>query len=99
MGLINLWLACFNLLPIPPLDGSSVVERLLPNAVVGPVPAIRPYTLLIVLGVVIIGQTSGRVQPRLQRDREPLVQRHGLRLSRPGYGASEPHRRRPPGRT
>jgi Zn-dependent protease len=30
-GLLNVWLALFNLLPIPPLDGSAVVERLLPR--------------------------------------------------------------------
>ncbi|MDE3065631.1 MAG: site-2 protease family protein [Acidobacteriota bacterium] len=30
-GLVNLTLAAFNLLPIPPLDGSAVVERLVPT--------------------------------------------------------------------
>ena len=30
LGLQNLWLAIFNLLPIPPLDGSAIIERLLP---------------------------------------------------------------------
>ena len=32
LGLFNVLLAAFNLLPIPPLDGSAVVERLLPRA-------------------------------------------------------------------
>jgi Zn-dependent protease len=59
MGLINIWLACFNLLPVPPLDGSSVIERFLPKKWWGPYLQIRPYTMLIVLGVVILGQTSG----------------------------------------
>ena len=31
IGLSNLVLAVFNLLPIPPLDGSAVIERFLPN--------------------------------------------------------------------
>lgn len=54
-GLINLWLALFNLIPIPPLDGSSVIERLLPRRWYGPYLAIRPYTMLLVFGIVIIG--------------------------------------------
>jgi Zn-dependent protease len=31
LGLVNLVLAVFNLLPIPPLDGSAVIERFLPT--------------------------------------------------------------------
>jgi Zn-dependent protease len=31
LGLVNLTLAVFNLLPIPPLDGSAIIERLVPN--------------------------------------------------------------------
>jgi Zn-dependent protease len=30
LGLINLWLAMFNLIPIPPLDGSALLERAMP---------------------------------------------------------------------
>lgn len=30
LGLVNVVLAVFNLIPLPPLDGSAVVERLLP---------------------------------------------------------------------
>jgi Zn-dependent protease len=59
LGLLNLMLALFNLIPVPPLDGSSVVERFLPRKWWGPYLAIRPYTLLIVFGLVIIGQESG----------------------------------------
>ena len=29
-GLVNVWLCIFNLIPIPPLDGSVLFERLLP---------------------------------------------------------------------
>ncbi|HUY42533.1 MAG TPA: site-2 protease family protein [Acidimicrobiales bacterium] len=30
LGLMNLTLAAFNLLPIPPLDGSAIIERFIP---------------------------------------------------------------------
>jgi Zn-dependent protease len=59
LGLINLFLAIFNLLPIPPLDGSSLVERLLPEKWWGPYLAVRPYTLLIVVAIVFVGSRTG----------------------------------------
>ncbi len=62
LGLINLWLAIFNLLPLPPLDGSSVVERFLPERWYGAYLSIRPYTLVVVIAFVFLGQhllTSG----------------------------------------
>jgi Zn-dependent protease len=31
LGLVNLILAVFNLIPIPPLDGSAIIERFLPR--------------------------------------------------------------------
>lgn len=32
LGLVNVLLAVFNLLPIPPLDGSAMIERVLPHS-------------------------------------------------------------------
>ena len=34
-GLVNIMLAAFNLIPIPPLDGSAVIERLVPRKHLG----------------------------------------------------------------
>lgn len=61
-GFLNLALAMFNLIPIPPLDGSSVVERLVPNRHIGRYYALRPYTMLLVFGFVFITQESGAYQ-------------------------------------
>jgi Zn-dependent protease len=59
LALVNLRLGIFNLLPIPPLDGSAVVERVIPNRWYGPYLAIRPYTMLLVIGFVFLAQVTG----------------------------------------
>jgi Zn-dependent protease len=53
--LINIFLALFNLLPIPPFDGSHIVEGLLPERAARVYGRLRPYGLglLVVLLVVI----------------------------------------------
>ena len=53
--LINVFLALFNLLPIPPFDGSHIVEGLLPDRAAAIYARIRPYgfPLLFLLLLVI----------------------------------------------
>ncbi|WP_454797726.1 site-2 protease family protein [Novosphingobium lindaniclasticum] len=53
--MINVFLALFNLLPIPPFDGSHIVEGLLPRGLAEPYARLRPYgfPLLIVLLLVV----------------------------------------------
>jgi Zn-dependent protease len=53
--LINIFLALFNLLPIPPFDGSHIVEGLLPERAARVYGRLRPFGLglLVVLLVVI----------------------------------------------
>jgi Zn-dependent protease len=49
---VNLFLGVFNLLPIPPLDGSSLIERVLPHTALPTWYRIRPYGfLLLFLGL------------------------------------------------
>ena len=53
--LINIFLALFNLLPIPPFDGSHIVEGLLPERAAATYERLRPlgFPLLFVLLLVI----------------------------------------------
>ena len=48
-GLANIILGCFNLIPLPPLDGSVVIERLLPARAIVQYHRIRPYGMVVVL--------------------------------------------------
>lgn len=50
--LINVVLAVFNLLPIPPLDGSSLLERVLPERYLPGWYRFRPYGMLILFALV-----------------------------------------------
>ncbi|MGD2294335.1 MAG: site-2 protease family protein [Candidatus Aminicenantes bacterium] len=53
--LINTFLAVFNLLPIPPLDGSGVLSGFLSDEAVEKYDKIRPYGFIILLGLLFIG--------------------------------------------
>ncbi|MGH9127670.1 MAG: site-2 protease family protein [Acidimicrobiales bacterium] len=45
LGLVNVLLAIFNLIPLPPLDGSAVIERLMPRTWWPAYLRIRQFTL------------------------------------------------------
>lgn len=53
-GVINVILAAFNLLPIPPLDGSAIVERLLPRRLLPRWRQLRQYSMALLLLVVLL---------------------------------------------
>jgi len=50
----NLFLGLFNLLPIPPLDGSSLIERVLPRTSLPTWYRIRQYGFLILFAAVFL---------------------------------------------
>jgi Zn-dependent protease len=53
-GAVNVILAAFNLLPIPPLDGSALVERVLPRRMLPRWRQIRQYSMALLLLVVLL---------------------------------------------
>lgn len=50
--IINVFLAFFNLIPIPPLDGSWVLEHLFPQTLGAFYARIRPYSILLFFGLI-----------------------------------------------
>ena len=57
-GYANVILAAFNLIPLPPLDGSAVVERLLPKSLLPGYYRIRPFTIFLPLVVIILDPSA-----------------------------------------
>jgi Zn-dependent protease len=60
-AVVNLFLGLFNLLPIPPLDGSALIERLLPRSWLPAWYRFRPYGFLVLVVVVIFTNVVSRV--------------------------------------
>jgi len=60
-AIVNLLLGVFNLLPVPPLDGSALLERLLPSDWLPAWHRFRPYGLLVIFGLVFFTGIVGTI--------------------------------------
>ncbi|NQV04254.1 MAG: site-2 protease family protein [Candidatus Omnitrophica bacterium] len=61
--LINLVLAIFNMLPIPPLDGSRVIMGILPVDLARRYAKLEPYGFIIIFGLLYLGVIRSVIWP------------------------------------
>lgn len=59
----NILFAIFNLVPIPPLDGSKILMSLLPGPLAYSYQRIEPYGTFILMGLVYIGVIGSIIYP------------------------------------
>lgn len=60
---LNVLLALFNMIPVPPFDGGNVLIGLLPSQAAAAVERIRPYGILVIYALMLSGLLSAVLRP------------------------------------
>lgn len=56
---VSLLIGAFNLLPIPPLDGSNILARFLPEAAAWRYLSFGRYGIIVIMGLLLLGNFAG----------------------------------------
>lgn len=77
---INIGLACLNMLPVPPLDGSRVLAYFLPSSVAASYMSVERYGMVILIGLMALGLLDMLLMPLMRLCLETLFTLVGLPL-------------------
>ena len=60
---MNVFLAFFNLLPVPPLDGGNILAGLVPEHTARVLDRVRPFGILVLYGLILSGVLFQMMRP------------------------------------
>jgi Zn-dependent protease len=61
--MLNVLLAVFNMIPVPPLDGGNVLMGLVPHKTARAINWLRPYGIFIIYGLILTGVLTAILRP------------------------------------
>jgi Zn-dependent protease len=60
---LNVFLAVFNMLPVPPLDGGNVLAGFIPESMARALDTVRPFGIIVLYALMFMGVISAIARP------------------------------------